>query len=161
MFIVFVDIVGTCRVRWWRCSCSVVDINALCARRRLRRWRCWTVTTLAALVPVTRKSQIMWRRKSHRWSELIIVNHILVLCILQLLSFYLTHRFRLRFRFVLFLSCEWVSQICFKDQYTLWVHHTRLLAKINTSLSILNCLRKIDLPGRMRQLPKSTWLSTK
>ena len=22
------------------------------------------------------------------------------------------------------LSCEWVSQICFKDQYTLWVHHT-------------------------------------
>ena len=28
-----------------------------------------------------------------------------------------------------FLSYEWVSQICFKDQYTLWVHLTRPRAK--------------------------------
>ena len=31
-----------------------------------------------------------------------------------------------------FLSYEWVSQICFKDQYTLWVHLTRP-SKISTS----------------------------
>ena len=32
-----------------------------------------------------------------------------------------------------FLYCEWVSQICFKDQYTLWVHHTRPSKNITSS----------------------------